>query len=152
MRRDLRVLMLGGAAMLLATGETVAAEQIGGPVRAEVIRVIDGDTIEARAQLWIGLSLISRIRIRGIDTPEMRGGCLAEKTLAAAARDLLAELAGEAILITNIENDKYGGRVIADAAAGNGADLGSEMVARGLARPYDGEARADWCPVASIGG
>ena len=147
--------MIVGAAVAGLAGSVgfgAAAEQVAGPVRAEVMNVIDGDTIEARAQLWIGLSLVSRIRIRGIDAPEMRGGCLEEKALAAAARDLLAELAGDAILISNIENDKYGGRVIADAAAADGTDLGDAMVARGLARPYDGGTRADWCPVASIGG
>ena len=72
--------------------------------------------------------------------------------MAAAARDLLAELAGEAIHLTNIENDKYGGRVIADIASGGGTDLGSEMILRGFARPYEGGARGGWCPVASIGG
>jgi endonuclease YncB( thermonuclease family) len=152
MRQALQALIIGSAAILLAMGRPVAAEQIAGPVRAEIVRVVDGDTIEARAQLWIGLSLVSRVRIRGIDTPEMRGSCLVEKTLAAAARDLLAELAGDAILISNIQNDKYGGRVIADAAAVDGTDLGGAMIARGLARPYDGGTRADWCPVASVGG
>jgi micrococcal nuclease len=140
------------AALLAMAGTGDAADMVAGPVRAEVVRIVDGDTIEARAQLWIGLSLVSSIRIRGIDTPEMRGGCPEEKAMAAAGRDLLAELAGEAILLTNIENDKYGGRVVADVASEDGADLGSEMVARGFARPYNGGARGDWCPVASVGG
>jgi endonuclease YncB( thermonuclease family) len=150
----LRVLVGGAVGLVLsgAAGSCLAADLIAGPVRAEVVRVVDGDTIEARALLWIGLSLVSSVRIRGIDTPEMRGSCIEEKALAAAARDLLAELAGEAILISNIENDKYGGRVIADVASGGGTDLGTAMIERGYARPYDGGARGDWCPVASVGG
>ena len=143
---------LAGATLLATAGPCLAADLIAGPVRAEVVRVVDGDTIEARALLWIGLSLVSSVRIRGIDTPEMRGACSEEKAMAAAARDLLTELAGEAIHLTNIENDKYGGRVIADVASGGGADLGMAMIERGYARPYDGGARGDWCPVASVGG
>jgi micrococcal nuclease len=154
MRTGWRIFLVGAAvaAVLATAAGSRAAERVVGPVRAEVVRVIDGDTIEARAHLWIGLSLVSRIRIRGIDTPEMRGSCPEEKALAAAARDLLAALAGDTIEISNIENDKYGGRVIADAASVDGSDLGSAMMTRGLARPYDGGSRADWCPVASIGG
>lgn len=150
--KGMREITAAGAALLAMAGPCLAADLIAGPVRAEVVRVVDGDTIEARAQLWIGLSLVSSVRLRGIDTPEMRGSCIEEKALAAAARDLLAELAGEAIHLTNIENDKYGGRVIADVAAEGGADLGSEMVRRGFARRYDGGARGGWCPVASVGG
>ena len=112
---------------------------------AEILRVIDGDTIEIRAQIWLGLTLTSHVRIRGIDTPEMRGACPAEKTAAAAARDRLAELAGGTIRLANIADDKYAGRVLADVTAGDGTDLGSAMIASGLARPYGGGARGDWC-------
>src|SRR5688500_17296733 len=37
---------------------------------AEVLRVLDGDTFEARVQLWPGLAITTRVRLRGIDTPE----------------------------------------------------------------------------------
>lgn len=131
-------------------GGSDAAEEVAGPVKAEVLRVIDGDTIEIRAQIWLGLALTSHVRIRGIDTPEMRGACLEEKALAAAARDRLAELAGGTIRLANISDDKYFGRVLADVTASDGTDLGSAMLASGLARPYDGGTRGDWCPVGSI--
>jgi hypothetical protein len=81
------------------------------------------------------------VRIRGIDTPELRGECASEKAMAAQARDRLARLAGESISIAHIADDKYAGRVIADAAAADGTDLRVAMLASGLARPYDGGTR-----------
>lgn len=130
--------------LLLCSSASLAAETITGPIRADVIRAIDGDTIEVRAHVWIGLSMTSGIRLRGIDTPEMYGGCPESKALATTARDVMIEIAGTEVMLTNIENGKFAGRVVADVSA-NGIDLGSEMVERGLARRYDGGARASWC-------
>jgi endonuclease YncB( thermonuclease family) len=135
----------------VAAWPAAASDTVAGPVRADVVRVVDGDTIEVSAHLWVSLRLSTRVRIRGIDTPEMRGDCPEEKALAAAARDRLAELAGPSIRITNIEDDKYGGRVVADATATDGSDLAVAMIASNLARTYNGEgARADWCLTGGI--
>lgn len=137
-------------ASLLAVSGALAAEEVAGPVQADVVRVIDGDTIEISAQVWLGLRLTSHVRIRGIDTPELRGECASEKAMAAQARDRLTRLAGASISIAHIADDKYAGRVIADAAAADGTDLRDAMLASGLARPYDGGTRGDWCAVGSI--
>jgi endonuclease YncB( thermonuclease family) len=139
-----------GAAVLIGAGSGRAADQLPGPINAEVVRVIDGDTIEIKALVWLGLELTSHVRIRGIDTPEIRGKCREEKTLAAAARDRLTELAGNAVRLANIAQDKFGGRVDADVANAGGIDLKTAMLRTGLARPYDGGTRADWCPVGSV--
>jgi hypothetical protein len=54
------------------------------------------------------------------------------------------------VRLSNVANDKYGGRVDADVATASGTDVAMAMIATGLAHPYDGKgARADWCPVAS---
>jgi micrococcal nuclease len=137
-------------ALLLAVSGALAAEEVAGPVQADVVRVLDGDTIEISAQVWLGLRLTSHVRIRGIDTPELRGECASEKAMAARARDRLTRLAGASISIAHIADDKYAGRVIADAAAADGTDLRDAMLASGLARPYDGGTRGDWCAVGSI--
>ncbi|HAP10121.1 MAG TPA: nuclease, partial [Afipia sp.] len=44
----------------------------------EVVRVVDGDTFEARVHLWPGLEMTTRVRLRGIDAPEMKGACAEE--------------------------------------------------------------------------
>lgn len=136
--------------LLFPASTAGAVDTLAGPIGAEVVRVLDGDTLEIRAQIWLQLALTSHVRIRGIDTPEMRGACLAEKAMAAAARDRLAELAGPAIRLANISDDKYFGRVVADVSAGDGTDIGAAMIASGLARPYDGQARGDWCITGSV--
>jgi endonuclease YncB( thermonuclease family) len=141
------------ALLLFGAGSISAAETISGPVSADVIRVIDGDTLSVRARIWIGLDLVVSARIRGIDTPELNGKCDREKALAAAARTHLAGVvAAGKIRMGRIEHDKYAGRVLADIVTDNGADLRQAMLESGLARPYDGGGRDPWCGVASLGG
>jgi endonuclease YncB( thermonuclease family) len=141
------------AVALLGAGCPATAEIISGPVAADVIRVIDGDTLAVRARIWIGLDLVVNARIRGIDTAELNGKCDREKTLAAAARAHLASVVGDGgVRLRQIENDKYAGRVLADIVTDGGADLRGAMLESGLARPYDGGGRDPWCGVASLGG
>lgn len=47
----------------------------------EVVRVIDGDTLEARVHLWPGLEMMTRVRLRGIDAPELKAHCPEEREL-----------------------------------------------------------------------
>jgi endonuclease YncB( thermonuclease family) len=125
----------------------VAAASFDGPVQAEVVRVIDGDTFEAAAQIWLGEAIDVRVRIEGIDAPELHARCDDERTRAEAARDYLAKrLEGNAVRLTNVRYDKYGGRVDA-AVEDNSGDIGAAMIKSGLARPYHGERRQPWCAI-----
>lgn len=73
--------------------------------------------------------------------------------MAAAATDRLVEVAsGTEVRLTNIEEDKYSGRVVADVTTSEGTELGAVMLASGLVRPYDGGTRGAWCGLASLGG
>jgi endonuclease YncB( thermonuclease family) len=113
---------------------------------AEVLRVIDGDTFEARVHLWPGLDITTKIRLRGIDAPELRAKCASERTMAEAARDALgAMLADGTVGISGVTLDKYGGRVVADAGTRSVANVSSEMLAKGHARRYAGGRRRGWC-------
>jgi endonuclease YncB( thermonuclease family) len=38
---------------------------------AEVVHVIDGDTFAARVTIWPGVEVKTRVRLRGIDAPEL---------------------------------------------------------------------------------
>ena len=144
---------LGVALLLLAAASgggmpaslrLLAAEALDGPVAAKVERVIDGDTIEVRAAIWLGQTLTVRVRIDGVDTPELQARCADERKLALAAREYLARrLEGASVKLTRVVYDKYGGRVRADVADGNG-DIGRALLAAGLARPYHGERREPW--------
>ena len=127
-----------------------AEEVVNGPVPASVVRALDGDTLEVQAHIWLGLELTQHVRIRGIDAPELHSTCAMEREMAATARDRLATLAGDSIRLEQISNDKYGGRVDADVKSASGTDLRTAMIAAGLARPYNGGTRGDWCPVGSV--
>ncbi len=58
----------------------------------EVIRVIDGDTVDVIIDLGFYLNARKRIRFLNIDTYELRGGTDETKTLAKAAKARLEEL------------------------------------------------------------
>lgn len=124
-----------------------AADVIEGPVAAEVLRVVDGDTLKLRVHIWLGQTVDVDVRIAGIDAPELRGKCPYERARAEEARDYLGR--GRAILLARVRNDKYGGRVVADVTEANAGDIAQAMVARGLARAYDGGKREPWCQTGS---
>lgn len=129
-----------------------AAERLPGPFVARVVDVIDGDTLSVEVPVWLGVEIATKVRLRGIDTPELHGRCRHEKELAAAARRYLADRTTAEVRLTDVGGDKYYGRVEADAATmPGGQDLGEAMLASGLARPYDGGKRGGWCGFASLG-
>ena len=143
------VLVALAVGLMVSPGDAVelAREVLEGPVSVEVIRVIDGDTIVVRAHPWLGVFIETRVRLAGIDAPELHGHCDGEIVLAGRARDRLAELlAGGVAQLDDIRNDKYGGRVRARVLGAAGVDVGAVLVAAGLARAYHGERRGSWCP------
>jgi endonuclease YncB( thermonuclease family) len=113
---------------------------------AQLVRVLDGDTFEARVHVWPGIDITTKVRLRGIDAPELRARCPDERRKAEAARDALADMlnAGD-ITVLRIGLDKYGGRVLADAATRSVPDISAAMLATSLARPYAGGKRQSWC-------
>ncbi len=119
---------------------------VSGPVSARVLRVIDGDTIAVRARIWVGQSVVTMVRIAGVDTPELRSGCALEIELATAARDLVVDALGdEPAILRDVRHDKFGGRVLARVENKLGEDIATLLIAAGLGRPYDGGKRTPWC-------
>lgn len=109
-----------------------------GSIRANAVRVVDGDTIEYGGQ---------SIRLLGFDTPETYyADCPAEKARGDAATARLRELvrrAGSLQLFLRDERDRYGrglGRLFVD-----GQDVGDLLISEGLARRYSGRQRGEWC-------
>ncbi|MBN9049552.1 MAG: thermonuclease family protein [Rhizobiales bacterium] len=113
---------------------------------ADLVRVIDGDTLEARVHVWPGMTIATRVRLRGIDAPELRARCGREQMAAQAARDALAKLVADGRLsVSRIGPDKYGGRVVASVATAQGEDVSAALLQAGLVRRYGGGHRASWC-------
>lgn len=135
------------AAILLAAVTAGAAERIEGPLSADVVRVIDGDTLLVRAKVWLGTEVTVSVRIRGIDAPEKRSACTEERRAADRAAIGLAATIGDApVTLTAVAGDKYAGRVLADVATASGTSVAGALLGAGLARTYAGGSRAPWCP------
>ena len=115
---------------------------IEGPVDADLISVIDGDTLLVEARPWPQHHVTVLVRIRGIDAAELKAKCEAARRAANRARERLADLAHGRIRLTNIAGDKYFGRVVADVSSGDADDIGASLLAQGLVRAYDGGRRA----------
>jgi micrococcal nuclease len=113
---------------------------------ADVVRVIDGDTFQARVQVWPGLSVDTKVRLRGIDAPELHARCADEYAKAQVARVALETiLAAGGVTISRVRIDKYGGRVDAAVATRDTADVSAALLKGGFARSYDGGRRGSWC-------
>jgi endonuclease YncB( thermonuclease family) len=142
------VLILAGLAMTgaAAAHSEHASDALPGPYLAAVDRVVDGDTLSVRVAVWLDLEVIVLVRIRGVDAPELRGRCESETRRAKAATAALARLVGSGgVVLTEIEGDKYLGRVLADVVTASGQDVGDALLASGHARPYVGGRRGGWC-------
>jgi endonuclease YncB( thermonuclease family) len=113
---------------------------------ADVLRVIDGDTFEARVRVWPGLDVDTKVRLRGIDAAELHARCSDEFAKADAARAALEKFLAEGdIAVSRVGIDKYGGRVDAAVATGRTADVSAAMLTGGFARRYSGGRRRSWC-------
>ncbi len=97
-------------------------------------------------RIWPGMEVTTKVRLRGIDAPEMRARCEDERVKAVAARDALAPVLSEgAVGVSRVGQDKYGGRVDADVSTERTSDVSAALLERGLARRYSGGRRESWC-------
>lgn len=125
------------AALVLAYWPVSASETLAGPYAAHILRVIDGDTVEARIRVWLGQDVTTHVRIRGIDAPELHGHCPGEPEAAEAARAYLARLLIPGpVALTGIGYDKYGRRIDAAIQLPSGEDVAAAMLAAHQARPW----------------
>lgn len=117
-----------------------ARDEIAGPVSAEILQVIDGDTLLVAARPWPQQTVEVYVRIRGIDTPEMRSKCAAVRRAGLDAREVLEKLTGDSpqVQLTRISGDKYFGRILADVTLADGRNPAQYMLGEGIAVAYDG--------------
>ena len=112
--------------------------------RAELDRVVDGDTIDVVLDLGFDLHLKARIRCVGINAPESRTRDLVEKQKGLEAKRFVEDWLGNCdTIIVQTQLDKKGkfGRILGNILNADGACLNDEMVSLGHATPYDGGKR-----------
>ncbi|MFW7377537.1 MAG: thermonuclease family protein [Oligoflexus sp.] len=115
---------------------------------AEYVKNYDGDTITFNIRgLHPLLGENISVRVKGIDTPELRTSDNCEQRLGVHARNYVSAtlLRANRIELMNIERDKYF-RVLANVRV-NGRYLERSLLGQGLAVPYDGgtKLKVDWC-------
>lgn len=112
-----------------------------------VIKVYDGDTITVAARLPIASCPLYRfaVRLRGIDSAEIRGKSEAERKAALAARDALSALVlGKPVRLSALDTEKYGRLLAHVHVDGVDGSLSDWMLAQGHAVPYDGGQKAEF--------
>jgi micrococcal nuclease len=84
-------------------------------------------------------------QLKGVDTPEMKGGCEQEIQLARKAKQFTVSFLrnSKKIELRNITRDKYF-RIDSDVF-GDGKYLAQELIKNGLGRKYFGSTKSNWC-------
>ena len=104
----------------------------------EVVKVVDGDTIDIIIDLGFDLTKKERVRLAGIDTPESRTKDLEEKAFGLEAKEFLERrIASCSDLWVSTEKDGKYGRMLGTIWCGITC-INEEMVYRGYAWEYDG--------------
>jgi len=102
------------------------------------VKAYDGDTFTVSIDAFPADYKQWQVRVKGIDTAEIKGKTKCEKALAEMAKETTEQLLSHAASITlkNVSKDKYF-RLLADVDI-DGTDLASELLQNSLAVAYGG--------------
>ena len=109
----------------------------------QILKVVDGDTIDASIDLGFDISLEKRIRLAAVDTPESRTSDANEKKYGLESKEWLkhkVENAGHILIKTELPDstEKYG-RIIGHLFVNDQeSSLNDQMIVEGYAWTYDG--------------
>ena len=119
----------------------------------QVIKVVDGDTIDVAIDLGFDISLTKRVRLSGVDTPESRTTDLKEKALGLEVKEWLKKkLQDQTDIIIKTElpdsTEKYG-RILGQLFVGDKEvmsvnkkkSVNQQMIDEGYAWPYKGDTK-----------
>jgi len=112
----------------------------------KVTTIYDGDTFYVIINQWpdiIGKNI--PVRLKGVDTPEMKGACYKEILMAREAKKFTVQQLRQAkkIELRNMSRDKYF-RIDADVYL-DGKNLAQDLIAKKLGVTYSGGTKVDWC-------
>lgn len=109
----------------------------------KIVKVYDGDTVTISARIYITETQVTKlfrfnVRLRGIDSPEIKTKNDKERMLGIEARDgLRAFIMNEIVTLENVDYDKYG-RILADIITKNGTNVSDWMLSNDYAVKYNG--------------
>ena len=106
--------------------------------KAKILSVYDGDTVTADIQL--GFYVIAhkvKLRLYGINTPEIRGGTAETKKAGITARDWLREkVSDKEVTVKSFGKGKYGRWLVELYLNEEETSLNQQLIDQGLAVPY----------------
>ncbi len=106
----------------------------------EILRIVDGDTVDVRVDLGFNVWHKCRVRLVGINVPESRTRDLEEKSRGLAAKQwLIDKLEFKEVEMQSHGVGKYG-RVLGELYV-NKVNINKLMVKEGHAEEYDGGKR-----------
>ena len=135
-----------GCVTLILVSPLAAGADYGSATVDEIRSVYDGDTFRATITAWPPVAGENvPIRVDGVDTPEIRGKCAAEKSAAKAAREFAAESlrSAQVVELRKIHRGKYF-RLLAEVWVDD-ANLADVLIQAGHGRLYEGGRRKGWC-------
>jgi len=106
----------------------------------EIVKIVDGDTIDIIIDLGFSLTKKERVRLAGIDTPETRTKNLEEKKLGIDAKEFVTRRLSDGEpsgLRVKTEKDGKYGRMLGWIFIGQ-TNFNEEMIYRGYAWKYKG--------------
>ena len=108
----------------------------------EIVKIIDGDTVDVVIDLGFDITRKERVRLNGIDTPETLTKDEVEKKYGLEAKTFVQKWFSEQgeILIRTYKDDKYG-RTLGDFYGQGEKTLNTLLVEQGFAWVYDGNTK-----------
>jgi len=105
----------------------------------EIVKIVDGDTVDIVLDLGFDVYRKERVRINRIDTPESNSKDVTEKKLAIEAKNYVSTwmINQKKIKIKTLKDDKYG-RLLGEFYGDGDVCLSDLLIDGGYAWAYDG--------------
>jgi len=113
--------------------------------KAELIKVVDGDTVDLNISLGCGVFKKERVRLEGLNAPEIHTKDLREKAVGLDAMAFTERFLGDGFgkcYVKSSERGKYG-RLLIELFV-DGKSLNKSLIKEGHARIYNGGKRKAW--------
>ena len=129
------------------TSEPTPIAQIEGEFSVQILRVLDGDTVEVEIEsVQVDGLKNQTVRIEGVDTPETRTSDDFEKACGNWSKERVSEFLsdqGPFVLITEFDDGGFG-RILGDLRSEDGQLLTDFLLDGGLAVEYDATTSRDF--------
>jgi|TARA_R100000084_G_scaffold103271_1_gene59240 micrococcal nuclease len=108
---------------------------------ADVLRVVDGDTVDVRVDLGFNVHFKVRVRLHGLNAPESRTRNKEEKIRGLAAKERLEELCKDGRIVVKSHGVGKFGRCLGELKTLSGRNINKTLISEGHAVEYHGGKR-----------